>query len=153
VIVVLTDVASIGELAAGPDGQALLRPGWLADGEDRRRFRVGVRHVAQLLASDALGPVADTVSIDDIGTPLGRLGAMADDELDRWLIQHPGPVRHPTSSVPMAQSGAPVDLTGALVGYDEVYLADASVLPHLPNANPMLAVLAVAERLAAGLTR
>ncbi len=154
VIVVLSDVVSVGELGTGPGAGLELRPGWLETEPDRFRFRLGVRHISHLLGTDALAAVGERVSIDDVGTPLNRLVAMSDGELDTWLVEHPGPVRHPSSSAPMGVDGHPgavVDLSGALRGYGGLYLADASVLPHLPNANPMVPVMAVAERLVAGL--
>lgn len=147
-IVVLTDVAAVGRLDAGPGGAVTVDPGWLGHTEDRARFRAGVRHLAALAADGAFDAVASGVFADDAGTPAAHLADLDDDALDRWLADHPGPVRHPASSLPL---GTAVDLAGALVGVDGITVADASVLPRVPNANPMLAVLAVAERLAAGL--
>jgi choline dehydrogenase-like flavoprotein len=40
---------------------------------------------------------------------------------------------------------------GAVHGLEGVAVVDASLLPTIPRANPHLAVLAAAERLAAGL--
>ena len=147
-IVVLTDVAAVGrvELAAG--GGVTVDPGWLGHPLDRARFRAGVRHLAALAADDAFDRVATGVFTDDAGTPASRLADLDDDALDLWLADHPGPVRHPASSLPL---GGAVDLAGAVAGVDGLTVADASVLPRVPNANPMLVVLAVAERLVAGL--
>jgi choline dehydrogenase len=86
---------------------------------------------------------------------LAHLAALGDAALDQWLLGHPGPVRHPAATAPMGRAGWPgavTDLDGTLPGWAGLALADASVLPHVPNANPMLVVLAVAERLAAGMT-
>jgi len=148
-IVVLTDVAAVGRLDAPIGGGVTVDPGWLGHPLDRARFRAGVRHVAALAAGGAFDPVAGGIFADDAGTPVARLAGLDDDALDRWLVDHPGPVRHPASSLPL---GGAVDLAGAVAGVGGLTVADASVLPRVPNANPMLVVLAVAERLAAALT-
>ncbi len=149
-IVVLTDVAAVGRLSVAPGGGGgvTVDPGWLGHPLDRARFRAGVRHLVSLAADGAFDPVASEVFADDAGTPASYLAELDDDALDRWLAQRPGPVRHPASSLPL---GVAVDLAGAVAGVDGLTVADASVLPRVPNANPMLVVLAVAERLAAGL--
>lgn len=149
-ILVLTDVAAVGRLdvSLGPGGGVTVDPGWLGHPLDRARFRAGVRHLVSLAGDGAFGPVASGVFADDAGTPASHLAELDDDALDRWLADHPGPVRHPASSLPL---GVAVDLAGAVAGVDGLTVADASVLPQVPNANPMLVVLAVAERLAAGL--
>lgn len=147
-IVLLTDVAAVGRLQVIAGGGVTVDPGWLGHPLDRARFRAGVRHLVALAADGAFDPVATGVFADDAGTPAARLAELDDDALDRWLADHPGPVRHPASSLPL---GAAVDLSGMLAGVDGLTVADASVLPRVPNANPMLVVLAVAERLAAGL--
>lgn len=48
---------------------------------------------------------------------------------------------------------AVVDAAGALLGLEGLYVIDASVIPEIPSANTHLAVIALAERLAAGLLR
>ncbi len=149
-VLVLTDVAAVGRLdvAPGQGGGVTVAPGWLGHPLDRARFRAGVRHLVSLAADGAFDPVATGVFADDAGTPAAHLTQLDDDAIDRWLADHPGPVRHPASSLPL---GVAVDLAGAVAGVDGLTVADASVLPRVPNANPMLVVLAVAERLAAGL--
>lgn len=153
-IVVLTDVAAVGRIDIAPAdpapgaGGVIVDPGWLGHPLDRARFRAGVRHLVALVADGAFDPVATGVFADDAGTPASHLAELDDDALDRWLADHPGPVRHPAASLPL---GHAIDLAGAVPGVDGLTVADASVLPRVPNANPMLVVLAVAERLAAGL--
>ena len=45
---------------------------------------------------------------------------------------------------------AVVDATGRVFGLDGLSVIDASVIPRVPSANTHLAVIALAERLAAG---
>jgi choline dehydrogenase-like flavoprotein len=47
--------------------------------------------------------------------------------------------------------GAVVDGGGAVLGYENVYVADASVMPTIPRSNTNLSTLGVAEKIAAGL--
>lgn len=156
VIVVLTDVESRGAIPApsltDPHRGPHVDPGWLDDPRDRSRLRAGVRHVAGLLSDGAMDGVVAAAHLDDRGTPLDRVAAMDDDELDRWLVAHPGPVSHLGATCPMGSAvAAPVDPAGRVAGIDGLFALDASVLPHLPNGNPQLPIVAVADRLASGI--
>lgn len=48
--------------------------------------------------------------------------------------------------------GSVVDSEGAVFGLEDLYVADASVMPTMPRANTNLSTLAVAEKIAAGLS-
>ncbi|MDH3679982.1 MAG: GMC family oxidoreductase, partial [Acidimicrobiia bacterium] len=149
VVAVLTDPDSTGNL---PHEGAPFTPGWLSTVSDRRRFRAGVRAVARLLDHPELGAAIDGVYVDDMGTPVDRLLAAGDVELDRWLLDHPGPVSHVAATCPLGSGpDAVVGLDGTMPGAQGLSVVDASVLPHLPSANPQLPVMAVAERLTARL--
>jgi len=54
---------------------------------------------------------------------------------------------------PQTDADAVVDREGCVYGFDNLFLADASVMPTIPRANTHLPVLAVAERIAEGLRR
>lgn len=155
VAVGLLAVASTGRVAAGPAGPSF-DAGLLTDADDRRRFRVGVRHAAELLASEPVTEVAEAVLIDDVGTPLDRLRSMSDAELDRWLADHPGPYAHVGASCPLGPTtadGLGVGFEpggfGAIAGCEGLRVADASVLPDLVSGGLHLPVAAMAERIAA----
>jgi choline dehydrogenase-like flavoprotein len=45
--------------------------------------------------------------------------------------------------------GRVVDAEGALIGYDGLYVCDASVFPTIPDANTHLPTTMLAERLSA----
>lgn len=62
------------------------------------------------------------------------------------------PAAHLGGSARMGRSpeqGAVVDTHGEVFGVERLYIADASVLPRLPNAPPHLTLLMMAEKLAA----
>ena len=44
--------------------------------------------------------------------------------------------------------GSVVDAGGAVLGYENLYVADASVMPTMPRANTNLSTLAIAEKMA-----
>ena len=47
-----------------------------------------------------------------------------------------------------SDADAVVDATGRLRGSENVYVADASIMPTIPRANTHLLVIAIAERIA-----
>lgn len=166
VIVLLADVESSGSLRL--DSQPVrFAPGWLTTASDRARFVAGVRHVGTLLADESLTAagegVVEQVLIDDLGTPLDELEAMTDPEVERWLLDHPGPVSHVASTLPLDLRSqvsdrsdtesplGPIGPAGAVRSVDRLHVVDASVLPLLPTANPQLPVMAVAERVSSEL--
>ena len=151
VIITLTDVDARGRLDCGSAQAPRFRPGWLEAAHDRRRLRAGVRHMAGLLDTSAVGAVAAGVAVDDQGTPLSSVASMSDDQLDAWMVSHPGPVAHAAATCPLG--GSIVDEQGRFRGVTGLYVIDGSVLPHLPNANPMLPIMIVGDALAGELQR
>ncbi len=82
--------------------------------------------------------------IDASGT---SIAALADDEsIRRWLSSAVGDYVHASSSCAM---GRVVDADGAVVGYEGIYVCDASVFPSIPDANTHLPTTMLAERLSA----
>jgi choline dehydrogenase len=93
------------------------------------------------------------------GLELGR--RVAATEPMRSLIEaelRPGPVEpvsflqervstyyHPVGTCPI---GSVVDARGSVVGIENLIVADASIMPSIPRANPNLTVVAIAERVA-----
>jgi choline dehydrogenase len=55
---------------------------------------------------------------------------------------------HPTGTCAI---GRVVDGDGRVIGFDNLYVADASIIPSIPRVNPNLTVAAVAEKLAVSL--
>lgn len=152
IIVSLFGARSVGRFRTAGGGFEV-DPGWYTDPEDRRRMILAVRHVGELTATSAVTDITEGVFLDDRGTPVEAMASWSDSELLAWLRAHPGPVRHPASSLGLgAGSGAVgVGPDGSVRGRHGLHVADASVLPHLPTANPQLPVMAVAARIAAGL--
>ncbi len=97
-----------------------------------------------LLAAPSFREVVAEVFIDEFGTTASSL---ADDEsIARWVRSTVGDYVHASSSCAM---GTVVDGDGRLVGYEGVYVCDASVFPSIPDVNTHLPTTMLAERLSA----
>ncbi len=149
----LADVASMGALLAGQlavvsEGQVVVA----ADGS----IRVELNQLSEAAGLDGLavvarealdllrrGPVADVIGdvyIDADGTPARALSE--DASLRSWLLDHLSGYHHLAGS---CRTGIALDEDGALVGYEGVYVCDASALPGVPYRNPYLTVIRHAE--------
>ena len=88
--------------------------------------------------------VVEQVYVDDSGTTIDALGD--DESIERWLPTALGDYVHASSSCAM---GTVVDADGAVVGYESMYVCDASVFPSIPDVNTHLPTTMLAERLTA----
>ena len=75
--------------------------------------------------------------------PLQRLGRVHESEDERRSIYF-----HPVGTCAI---GSVVDRDARVRGFENVYVADASIMPTVPRANTHLSVLAIAERVAESL--
>jgi choline dehydrogenase len=71
-----------------------------------------------------------------------------DDDEEEFLRQHVSTYYHPVGTCPI---GSVVDTDGGVLGFDNLTVADASIMPTIPRANTNLTVVAIAERIAATL--
>jgi choline dehydrogenase-like flavoprotein len=137
-----------------PGDEPIVRFNMLHDERDRRHLREAVRHLADLVATEAFQRVSSAAFIDDIGTPLAALPD-DDGEFDRWLMTHVGDYVHAGSSCrmgPRTNELAVVDLDCSVHGYQGLRVCDASVFPDLPRANTHLPAVMMAERTSALIT-
>ena len=104
----------------------------------------GVRTALELLAAPPFKEIVEEVYIDAFGTTSAALGD--DDSIEQWVRTAVGDYVHASSSCAM---GTVVDGDGRLVGYDGVYVCDASVFPSIPDVNTHLPTTMLAERLSA----
>jgi choline dehydrogenase len=109
-----------------------------ADGHDMAVILDGLRRVRELASTGAMrtavaGELALTASIDD------------DAAWHRHARSALSSYYHPTSTCAI---GRVVDRDARVLGLDNVYVADASIMPSIPRANTNLSTLAVAERVA-----
>ena len=88
------------------------------------------------------------------GPELSPGPAIDDDDLDAltsWITAGVGTYHHPVGTCTMGSepdAGAVVDARGAVHGIDDLYVADASIMPSVPTATTNLPTIMVAERIA-----
>jgi choline dehydrogenase-like flavoprotein len=116
----------------------------LDDPADVAALASGVRGALDLLEAPAFREIVETVFVDAFGTHASALGD--DASIERWVHGAVGDYVHASSSCAM---GTVVDVDGRLIGYEGVYVCDASVFPSIPDVNTHLPTTMLAERLSA----
>jgi choline dehydrogenase-like flavoprotein len=101
----------------------------------------GVRDLFALLRSGNF--TSDTLSISVEGRALADVSIWDDDELGSWLRQSVKGVSHAASSCSQA-----VNSLGQLVGVENCWVADTSVLSRVPTETPAAPVTMEALRIA-----
>lgn len=127
-----------------PADDPVLELRMLTDRGDLDRLRTAVRHAAELLDRPAFRDVVD-------GRP-----ALPHADLDQWLRENCQAQYHASGTCRMGppdESGTVVDVEGQVLGVDNLWVADASVLPVPCGVPPYLSTVMVAERLAAAIQR
>jgi choline dehydrogenase len=119
---------------------------WLSDPErhDAAVLREGLR-LARRLAGAA--PLATAIVREvEPGEPL-----QAEEDLDAYIQAHVTGYAHPVGTCKMGPASDPtavVDSTGRVHGTNNVFVADASIMPHIPRANPNLTCFLIGLRAA-----
>ena len=130
--------------SADPGVQPTFSYCYLQHRNDIRRVREGLRLAARLLDSDAYKDVADhrIHPADDI--------LASDDALDLWIRQTVGTARHVSGACKMGPDGDPmavVDQYCRVKGIQNLWVADASVMPRIPRSGGAHAtVIMIGER-------
>jgi choline dehydrogenase/5-(hydroxymethyl)furfural/furfural oxidase len=125
VTVALMDARSRGRVTLDATGGPEVRFEQLADERDRAALAGGIELVERVL------PEAEVPAVDDLGDVFHAAGTCRMGD--------------------RADPDAVVDVDGRVIGYDGVYVADASIMPKLPRANPMLTCVLIGERFAQSL--
>ena len=134
-------------VSADPYAQPKVILNHLSDQGDMAPLRNGVRLAWELLQQPQLRPLFERF--------LGWTGGMfsSDAVLERAIMAYVRPSAHLCGSAKMGSSpdaGAVVDPQGQVFGVDNLWVADASVMPSVPSAPPHLSTIMVAEKMAAG---
>lgn len=82
-------------------------------------------------------------------------GVRSRRELAEYIVANVKHYYHPVGTCrmgPQGRSASVVDARGRVHGLDNVYVADASVIPEIPRANTNLPSLVVGERIARGMS-
>jgi len=112
--------------------------------------RVLTKLVAAILDS---GPLPRRLMINNVITAAPDLLHLLKDEkaATDYVCGAVCPIWHVSGTCRMGQEADPMSVTapdGRFIGMDNLYVADASIMPHVTNANTNLPVLMVAERIA-----
>ena len=119
----------------------------LSDDRDVTRLCDGIRQLIDVVHDTDVARLVETATAGTL--PLERL-ASEQDIID-WLQTVATDYVHSVGTCRMGAVSDPaavVDPQCRVIGYDQLYVCDASVVPDIPRANTHLTVVAIAERLA-----
>ncbi len=126
---------------ASPQAPPLIDPGFLTDERDLDRLAAGLRLVRQAAAQASFGGAVELYPGPDV-----RTDAALRDYIRRTVDSY----YHPVGTCRMGSGDdAVVDPDLRVRGVAGLRVADASVMPLIPNAHPHATILAIAERAAA----
>jgi choline dehydrogenase-like flavoprotein len=125
-----------------PLEQPEVRFNLLHDRRDLDLMVEGARLAIAVLGQDAFREAVATIHIDEHGTPLDALED--GDTMRSWVHRVGGDYVHASSTCAM---GRVVDRDGGVIGYERLYVCDASVFPSIPDVNTHLPTTMLAERL------
>jgi choline dehydrogenase-like flavoprotein len=103
-----------------------------------------VKVTLELLRHPAFEAICEQAFADDDGTPVDVLDTS--ERIAGWLLRHVGDYAHASSSCRM---GTVVGVDGAVFGYEHLHVCDASVFERIPDVNPHLPTVRLAETLSA----
>jgi len=119
-----------------------LRFNYMSTEHDWHVFRAAIRHARTLFASPALAEFSG-------GEISPGSDAESDSALDAFIRAHAESAYHPCGTCRMgSDDGAVVDPQGRVNGVSNLWVADASVFPHLTNGNLNAPTIMVAEKVA-----
>jgi choline dehydrogenase-like flavoprotein len=137
----LMNPVSRGRVDLGSDEIPTVDFGLLAKEEDLINMVEGVRDLMNLLSSGHFSDDAESIAVE--GVPLTQLREYEDIELTKWVLQSVRGVSHAASSC-----GQAVDSSGRVLGLENCWIADASVLKSIPTVTPAAPVTMEALRIA-----
>jgi choline dehydrogenase-like flavoprotein len=124
------------------DGELSVNMNMLSTESDVCAMRESVRELVRVCKAPSVQRTTKSIVIDDWGTGLHDLEAMADLELDQWIRGNLSFVSHASSSCASA-----IDAEGGLQGFSNVTIADASGLAMVPSETPAASVTMEATRI------
>lgn len=118
---------------------------------DGHRLREALMVLLGLVGSTSAKGRTHGVYCDESGTPAESLMEMNESELGTWMREHVGNYLHASGTCrmgPTSDAMAVVDPSGRVIGYDKLWVCDASIMPVLPRATTHLPVVMMAEAIA-----
>jgi choline dehydrogenase-like flavoprotein len=152
-VIGMFDTHSRGQVevtSADPRDDPAVDVGMLSDRRDLVRLREGVKHAVELLETEPMQsiragpPVLETY--DETTEPID---CSDDAALEAQIKRHVGQYYHPVGTCPMGpldDPGTVVTPQCQVVGVEDLFVVDASIMPTTVRAHTNLATIALAER-------
>lgn len=141
-VALMTPTGMSGTVAIDPSGDPVIDFNLLDDQRDLDVLVAGVRLALDVVRGRAFTELFDQVYIDGLGT---TADALTDDaSIATWILGNVADYVHATGTCGM---GRVVDEHGAVTGYTDLYVCDASVFPSIPDVNTHIPTTLLAELL------
>ena len=127
--------------SADPADPPRIQLGYFREPSDLERLAAGRERAVEVANQAAFSAVGAAPSVRETLGPA---------EMRDWIRRNAWTYHHPVGTCAMGpdpSAGAVVDADGRLHGFENLFVADASVMPDIPSANTHLATIMVAERL------
>jgi choline dehydrogenase/5-(hydroxymethyl)furfural/furfural oxidase len=139
-------VSSVGRVSLPEaDGAPLVELRQLSTSADVTAITDAVSDMLELLDTGPMQAVVRRAFLDDHGTPAASIAGDRDRIRD-WAIAHVTGFHHLTST---CREGVVTDPLGRVLGYENLFICDASLFPKAPPRSPYLPIVQMAERLSA----
>jgi len=141
VLLTPTSRGSVRLRSADPADSPVVDPGYLADEADRKSLRQGLEQVRALFQAPALAAIT--------GPALYPAPAADDEDLDAFIRESLVSIWHPVGTSRMGNSADSVVSPRLNVhGLENLFVADASVMPTITRGNTHAPTVMIAEKAA-----
>ncbi|KAI4501933.1 hypothetical protein M0802_002615 [Mischocyttarus mexicanus] len=149
--VVIPDSRGSLELrSSNPLDRPLLYPDFFTQGNDMKILIEGIKQVLELTKTPTMKKW--DLRLEDLNTPLcAHLHSGSDAFWECYIRAKTGAENHQAGTCKMGPATDPlavVDSQLRVHGVPNIRVADPSIFPHLPNCNPIAAIMMVAEKAA-----
>ncbi len=135
--------------SASPQDQPLVRLGMLATERDRRQLYTGFQRLSAMVSDDVVRSVTRGLVLDADRTTRKQLDHYP--AFVEWACRNASDTQHASCSCRMGDGNDPrtvVDSNCQVLGMDNLYVIDASVMPNVPSANTNLTAIMIGEKMA-----
>jgi choline dehydrogenase-like flavoprotein len=141
-VALMTPTGTSGTVSIDTAGDPLINFNLLDGQHDLDALVAGVRLALDVVRRQAFTEIVEEVYIDAVGT---TVEALTDDaSIAAWIRGNIADYVHATGTCGM---GRVVDEHGAVAGYSDLYVCDASVFPSIPDVNTHMPTTLLAELL------
>src|SRR5262245_61473558 len=142
----LMSVSSVGRVSLpDPDGAPHVELRQLSTSADVSALTDAVSDMLELLEAESMRSVVRRALLDDHGTPVESIAGDRDRIRD-WAVANVSGFHHLSST---CREGVVTDPLGRVLGYENLFICDASLFPKAPPRSPYLPIVQMAERLSA----